>query len=141
MPDEDFKEDPEENGRILEFPSDDIRMPTQRLPRDVGRVADHHPLQLPLRIAIIILGITIVVMAGSAVFKAIRSGMNDTGRPSIVNSYRESGAITYMDQRIEGWFLEESRQHFMDQDGNRYTYVDSHEREGSQVMGYWRKME
>jgi hypothetical protein len=138
---EELEQESEEKGRILEFPTDGIRMPTQRLPRDVGRITDHHPLQLPLRISIIILGIVIVIMAGSAIFKAIRSGMMDSGRPSILNTFREPGAITYMDKRIEGWFIEESRQHFMDQDGNRYTYVDSHAREGSRVIGYWRKIE
>lgn len=141
MPEENINGRSDEKGRLVEFPSDEIRMPTQELPHDLGRIDDSHPLQKPLRIAIVILGFVIVVMIGSAILTSFHTGRTDSERPSILESYRESGTITYMDERIEGWFLEETREHFMDNDGNRYTYVDSHTREGARVMGYWRKLE
>jgi hypothetical protein len=140
MPEEKYRRQIEEDGKIVEFPSDETRMPTQELPRVLGRIPDSHPLQKPLRIAILVLGIVILIMVISAVYTSLRNATN-TNESQIINPYREPGTITYMDQRIEGWFLEESREHFMDKDGKRYTYVDSHTREGSRVMGYWRKME
>ncbi len=131
----------DDEEKIVEFPTDDIRMPTQRLPRDLGRIEDSHPLRKPLRIAIVVLGIFIMVVIVYAFITTPPADREEPGFTSFAESYREPGTITYLDRRIDGWFLEESREHFMDQDGNRYTYVDSHMREGFRVIGHWRLIE
>lgn len=133
-------DDADDNEKVIEFPTDEIRMPTQRLPRDLGRIEDSHPLQKPLRIAIVVLGIIILAVIVYAFITAPGEVREEPGT-SFAESYREPGIITYLDRRIDGWFLEESREHFMDQDGNRYTYVDSHMREGFRVIGHWRLIE
>jgi hypothetical protein len=42
---------------------------------------------------------------------------------------------------VRGWFLDPERQHFMTEDGRRFTFVDSHTRDGERVSGHWRLME
>lgn len=141
MSEADENKSPDDKEKIVEFPTDEIRMPTQRLPRDLGRIEDSHPLQKPLRIAIIVLGIIIIAVIVYAFITAPGADWEEPGFTSFAESYREPGTINYLDRRIDGWFLEESREHFMDRDGNRYTYVDSHMREGFRVIGHWRLIE
>jgi len=135
-------QDEEENGTLIEFPGDEIRMPTQMLPETLGRVDDDHPLRKPILILIIILavfllGVMIYVFAGGT----LPGQKAQTDQSSMVDSYKEDGRITYQDEIITGWFVDPERQHFMDQDGIRYTYVDPHDREGHRVAGHWRIME
>ena len=131
----------EETGRLVEFPSDDARMPTQRLPRLIGKITPGHPLQRPMTIAIIILGLILLIFIAQAIIEGRRGPVDDTDQRGFSEMYREEGRITYQDDLLDGWFLDEDRQHFMALDGRRFTYVDSHTREGSPVTGYWRLIE
>jgi len=140
-PDEEIKE--EENGKLVDFPGDEVMMPPQRLPENLGRVDDDHALRKPILVLIIILGVflagvLVYTFAGGTLPGQKSPGANES---SIVDTYREAGSITYQDKIINGWFLDTERQHFMDNKGVRYTYVDPHEREGHRVTGYWRILE
>jgi len=131
----------DESGQLVEFPHDETRMPTQSLPRLLGRVADGHPLRRPMTIAIIVLAAIMLVFIAQAVIQGDRHQSDDDSRRGFSELYREEGKITYQDDLLDGWFLDEERQHFMAQDGRRFTYIDSHSREGSPVTGYWRLIE
>ena len=137
------KQDEEENGTLIEFPGDQIRMPTQRLPDTLGRVDDDHPLRksisfLILLLAVILVGVLIFAFSGGTF-----PGQDDadSSQAPVVETYRENGNITYQDEIIDGWFVDPERQHFMDSNGVRYTYVDPHDRGGRVVAGHWRVME
>jgi len=137
------KPDEEENGTLIEFPGDQVRMPTQNLPDTLGRVDDDHPLRksilfLILILAVVLAGVLIYAFAGGT-FPSQQDA--DSSQAPVVETYREAGNITYQDEIIDGWFIDSERQHFMDSDGVRYTYVDPHDREGRVIAGYWRAME
>ncbi len=127
----------EKNGELVDFPVEEIRMPPERLPRPVGRIASGHPLVRPLIIGFILLAI---ILGIQVIYSLVFPGGNE-GRPTFSESFREEGRIIYEGDRIQGWFLDTERQHFMTEDGRRFTYVDSHEREGAQVTGHWRLIE
>jgi len=132
-----IQEKPEE-GKLVEFPADVVRMPEPLLPRPVGRIAEGHPLKRPL---VILLLIFLLVLIGHFLFLVIKGPAGSDGegnRSAISETYREAGSITYLDKRLDGWFLEPSHEHFMAHDGRRFTYVQGHERGESQVSGYWR---
>ncbi len=131
----------EETGRIVEFPPGDYRIPPTRLPRPVGRIAPGHPLQRPLTISIILLALLLLVYIVVSFFTAPPQEPADDEPITFSEMYRESGAITYQDEIVQGWFLDAERQHFMTEDGRRFTYVDPHTREGDPVSGYWRLSE
>ncbi len=136
-----------ENGQVVDFPEDEIRMPPTRLPQTIGRMEKGHPLQRPMVIVIIILCVILVV----SIIISIQMGpppeiKNETAgavsNPEMFSEmYRESGAVTYEDEIIQGWFLDTERQHFMDENGRRFTFVDSHQREDFPVSGHWRLIE
>lgn len=131
----------EEKGRVVEFPPDPFEMPPQHLPDMIGRMEPGHPLKRPMTIAIIVLGILLVVLIALSIFSGPRPKPGEGEEATFSEMYREPGRITYEDKIIDGWFLDQERQHFMDKSGKRFTYVDSHEREGSPVSGYWRLVE
>ena len=138
---------PEEevNGKLVEFPGEEIRMPTQMLPDNLGRVDDDHPLRKSISNLILILGVFLAVVLIYAFAGGRLPGQkppSESGdQAAVVETYREAGSITYQDEIIDGWFVDPDRQHFMDADGVRYTYVDPHDREGHRVAGHWRIME
>jgi hypothetical protein len=132
--------DDDEHGRLVEFPADEVRMPPARLPQPVGKIAPGHPLLRPLTILIIILGIFVVIYLAASIIAGPPAA--DVGEQEpLSETYRESGAITYEGEIVHGWFLDPERQHFMTEDGRRFTYVDSHTRDGERVSGHWRLME
>jgi len=94
-----------------------------------------------MTIAIIVLAAIMLVFIAQAVIQGDRHQSDDDSRRGFSELYREEGKITYQDDLLDGWFLDEERQHFMAQDGRRFTYIDSHSREGSPVTGYWRLIE
>ena len=136
MPDEE-----EQKGKVVEFPAEGDRMPPPRLPGPVGRIATGHPLLRPLAIALILLAILLAVQIVSAALGGGCRSPENKGPTTFTETYREPGTITYQGSKLRGWFLDSRRQHFMAEDGRRFTYVDSHERESSTVSGHWRLME
>jgi hypothetical protein len=131
----------EDGGEIVEFPVDSIRMPPQRLPQPIGRIAPGHPLQKPLTIAIWVLGLGIALIFVGSILSGMQIKSDDEYPLTFSEMYREAGAITYDGEIITGWFLDIGKQHFMDEEGKRFTYVDSHSREGQPVSGHWRLVE
>jgi len=131
----------EEKGRIVRFPEDEVRMPPARLPGPIGEVPSTHPLRRPLAVLLVILGIFVLVYIAIAIFSGPPELPEDQAPQAFSEMYREPGAITYEDEIIRGWFLDPERQHFMTEDGRRFTYVDSHAREGEPVAGHWRLIE
>ena len=131
----------EKNGKIVEFPEDAVRMPPPRLPRPVGEIPPGHPFKKVVTVLLIVLGIFVVVYIAIAILSGPPPQPVENIPQSFSEMYREEGAITYEDEILQGWFLEPERQHFMSEDGRRFTYVDSHSREGEPVMGYWRLIE
>jgi len=129
----------DDSGTIVEFPSDETRMPPSRLPNPIGKIPEGHPLKRPITIALIVLG---VILIFSIVYGFVAKPPNGNGKDNFTTgSYRESGTITYENEKISGWFLDIEKQHFMAEDGRRFTFVDSHEREGAPVSGHWRIVE
>jgi hypothetical protein len=124
----------EESGKLVQFPSDAVRMPEPYLPRPVGRIARGHPLIRPL---VILLVLFALVLAGHFVFTLFHGVPARYVQPAS-DIAREAGSITYEGRILDGWYMDPQREHFLSQDGTRYTYVDSHEREGSRVTGHWR---
>ncbi len=134
-------QDEEEQGELIDFPTDGSRLPPQPLPDNIGLIADDHPLRRPLAVAIIMF---LSVLAGYFIFVAIygqASSSNTAEWNSFTGQYEQAGKITYEEQILSGNFLDQEMQHFQSEDGRRFTYVDSHEREGSPVTGYWRLIE
>jgi hypothetical protein len=131
----------EENGKIVEFPEDEVRMPPPRLPQPIGEIPPGHPFRKIITVLLIVLGIFVVVYIAIAIMSEPPPQPDENNPTSFSEMYREEGAITYQDEILHGWFLEPERQHFMSEDGRRFTYVDSHSREGEPVMGYWRLIE
>jgi hypothetical protein len=127
----------EEKGKLVNFPADEERLPSARLPSMVGRIGEGHPLLRPLIIAFVVLAIIL----GVQVVVSLIGAHEKNDRATFTESYREAGTITYEGGRLQGWFLDTERQHFLAQDGRRFTYVDAHSREGSPVSGYWRLVE
>jgi hypothetical protein len=131
----------EAKGELVEFPKDPIRMPFQSLPKPVGRIAEGHPLARPMMWAIALIALILLTyIFGSIIHSYVARNSASVPNP-ISESYRESGAITYEEHIIRGWFLDSERQHFLSEDGKRFTYVNPHEREDSPVTGFWRIME
>jgi hypothetical protein len=132
-----IQEEPEE-GKLVEFPADAVRMPEPFLPRPVGRIDEGHPLK---RWLVALLLIFLVVLIGHFLFLLIKGPPKpdvESNRSAFSETYREAGSITYLGKPLDGWFLEPSHEHFMAHDGRRFTYVQGHERGESQVSGYWR---
>ncbi|MFH1675929.1 MAG: hypothetical protein ABIC40_02805 [bacterium] len=124
---------------IIEFPSGSDRLPPNRLPGPLGKIAEGHPLKRPITIALIVLAIILIF---SVVYGLVVKPPKENQNMSFpAGSYRESGAINYEEEKISGWFLDIEKQHFMADDGRRFTFVDSHEREGWPVSGHWRIVE
>jgi len=131
----------QEKGIVIEFPENGVRMPTQNLPNVLGRIEDDHPFRRPLGKAIIILG---VFLLGYILFASITcdSGRQDSEvREQLTEMFNHPGSITYDGEILAGWFLDSEMQHFMAEDGRRFTYVDPHAREDSPVSGHWRQRE
>jgi len=125
----------EQNGKLVKFPLDGERLPPQRLPKMVGKIDEGHPLLKPLVIAFILLAIILGIQVLVSIYSPNRQTEN---RSSFAETFRESGTITYGGERIDGWFLDSERQHFLSADGQRYTYVNPHERDGKRISGHWR---
>jgi hypothetical protein len=131
-------DDHEEDGKLVEFPADAFRMPEPLLPRPVGRIASGHPLKRPLAIALVIFVLILAADFVVTLFHAAHSSADRGNRGAYSNTFRDPGAITYGNQHLNGWFLDPQHEHFQSEDGRRFTHVDSHEREGSEVTGHWR---
>lgn len=131
----------EQEGQVVEFPSEEDRLPPPRLPSPVGHIGSGHPLRRPLVIALIILGLILAVHFLVTIVQGGCSAPNNSEPTTFMEMHREPGAIAYEGKRLQGWFLDVERQHFLAEDGRRFTYVDSHEREGYPVCGHWRLME
>ncbi len=132
------KED--EEARLVDFPVEKARIPPTRLPETIGRIAPGHPLTSPMIIALIALGIILAIHIIVS-FTTKPSAQDTNSQTTFSESSREPGSITYDGDRLRGWFLDEERQHFLAEDGSRFTYVDAHSRGGSPVAGHWRLIE
>jgi len=137
MEDEEFVND---EGEIIEFPGDVDefeRVPFPGVPHELGEIPPGHALIKPLLVLIAALILFVLLFAGLTCLS--RGDVQDT--PADPAGYRESGSIVYLNESMEGWYLDPDHQHFMDSEGKRYTLVDEHLREGSQVESHWRIME
>jgi hypothetical protein len=128
-------------GVLVDFPEDGFRMPPQRLPHEIGRVDESHPF----RKSVVVILISLIIFLAGFIFLAGATCMSSEKEgdsvKAVTEMFREPGSITYQKEILHGWFLDEKRQHFLAEDGRRFTYVDSHSREGSPVSGYWRLIE
>jgi hypothetical protein len=133
--------DEEKDPVLVEFPVDSLRMPEPLLPRPIGRISQGHPLIRPLITILMVFVLAVVVFFIVGYFKMSNTPADRLNPQSIGAEYREEGKITWQDTRLDGWFLDSAHEHFMSTDGRRFTYVSSHQREGSPVSGYWRLVE
>ena len=134
------EEEEREEGILVRFPTDATRMPEPFLPGPLGRVDSSHPLRRPLLIAIIVLFILLFAQITITLISESRKSAN-VKSSSLSESYREEGTINYQGKALKGWFLEPERQHFMAEDGRKFTYVNPHKRGDTYVPGYWRLVE
>ena len=122
------------DSKIVDFPSSDQSgTNVTEFSLNIGSVRIN-----PVSLILIFIGIAILFYSGVTIISGHSNHPND--RPTFSQRYRQEGSITYRDKIISGWFLDEEMQHFIDSDGQRYTFVDSHIRENDTVTGYWRML-
>jgi hypothetical protein len=128
-----------EEGKLVEFPSDLVHDEEMSESVAVGHIETARQLKLIFTITIAVLAILLTAHFLYSLHLS-NSGEHQKAGNVISDEIREEGTIMVGDKPLRGWFIDPTHEHFMSQDGRRFTYINPHEREGSTVNGYWRIM-
>lgn len=131
-------EDEPEEGKLVEFPSESVRGEEKEGPGLCEKAWAARSLKTIFTLTISAL---VIILTSHFLYSLYLSNTredNIKAGGSISDEFREDGTITVGNKPLRGWFLDPSHEHFMSQDGRRFTYINPHEREGSNVNGYWR---
>jgi hypothetical protein len=134
--------DEESNGdKLIAFPSDSTDVAIQPDIDDPDLVKKRLTVKKYLAVAVVAF---VLLLAGHFIYSLLGANARLEGHragSSILQEYHEDGAITYENIILQGWYLDPLHEHFMATDGRKFTFVNSHQRKDSTVIGYWRIIE